>query len=55
MDARLNGIKQVGLEQVKLVKQFRAGQADGKKGDQNTLVSLLLSINCVAAGLGWTG
>lgn len=55
MDARLHGIKQVGLEQVKLVKQFRAGQADGKKGDQNTLVSLLLSINCVAAGLGWTG
>ena len=54
MQARLHGIKQVGLEQVKLVKQFRDTQST-QTANQNNLVSLLLSINCVAAGLGWTG
>lgn len=54
MSARLGGIKQVGLEQVKLVQQFRDTQAT-QTSSQNHLVSLLLSINCVAAGLGWTG
>lgn len=54
MQARLRGIKQVGLEQVKLVKQFRDTQST-QTASQNNLVSLLLSINCVAAGLGWTG
>jgi phosphoenolpyruvate carboxylase len=54
MQSRLHGIKQVGLEQVKLVKQFRDSQST-QTASQNNLVSLLLSINCVAAGLGWTG
>lgn len=54
MNARLDGIKQVGLEQVKLVQQFREARAKGTS-TQDHLVSLLLSINCVAAGLGWTG
>ena len=38
-----------GMEQVELVKNFRAS------GDEEQLVGLLLSINCVSAGLGWTG
>ena len=50
-------LKQVGLEQVALLREFREHRDQG--GDdatlQKTLVPLLLSINCVAAGLGWTG
>ena len=42
-------LKQVGLAQVELTKRFR------EKGKQEDLVALLLSINCVSAGLGWTG
>ncbi len=54
MSARIHGIKQIGLEQVKLVKQFRDPDST-KVTAQANLVPLLLSINCVAAGLGWTG
>ena len=54
MTARINGIKQIGLEQVKLVKQFRDPDSTTSNAQEN-LVPLLLSINCVAAGLGWTG
>ncbi len=54
MVARIDGIKQIGLEQVKLVQQFRAPDSS-EKSQQSNLVPLLLSINCVAAGLGWTG
>ncbi|MEM8844139.1 MAG: phosphoenolpyruvate carboxylase [Pseudomonadota bacterium] len=54
MTARVDGIRQIGLEQVKLVKQFRALKEDDTTVKVN-LVALLLSINCVAAGLGWTG
>ena len=46
----LNG---VGSEQVRLVKKFRASK--NEKEAHKTLVSLLLSINCISAGLGWTG
>ncbi len=42
-------LKQAGMEQVKLVQRFR------KTGDRDDLIPLLLSINCVSAGLGWTG
>ena len=42
-------LKQVGLAQVELVKRFR------EQGKQEDLIALLLSINCVSAGLGWTG
>jgi phosphoenolpyruvate carboxylase len=42
-------LNQVGKEQVELVQRFR------KTGDQEDLIPLLLSINCVSAGLGWTG
>ena len=54
MVTRIDGIKQIGLEQVKLVKQFRE-PGSIEKTKQSDLVPLLLSINCVAAGLGWTG
>ncbi len=42
-------LKEVGLAQVELIKRFR------EQGGQENLVALLLSINCVSAGLGWTG
>ena len=46
----LNG---VGIEQVRLVKKFRTTK--NQKQAHKELVSLLLSINCISAGLGWTG
>ena len=46
----LNG---VGMEQVRLVEQFRS--AKNEKEGHDDLMSLLLSINCISAGLGWTG
>ncbi|MBI1731896.1 MAG: phosphoenolpyruvate carboxylase [Gammaproteobacteria bacterium] len=42
-------LKQVGLVQTRLVRQFR------ERRDHADLIPLLLSINCVSAGLGWTG
>ena len=42
-------LNQVGMEQVELVHRFR------KSNNQEDLIPLLLSINCVSAGLGWTG
>ena len=51
---RLPVLDQVGREQVRLIRRTREAKGAGgvRKGD---LVPLLLSINCVAAGLGWTG
>ncbi len=43
----------VGLLQVKLVEKFRSRNND--KDKSNDLVPLLLSINCISAGLGSTG
>jgi phosphoenolpyruvate carboxylase len=54
MKRRLGIINQVGHEQVKLIERFRNADKNDK-ARQEHLVSLLLSINCVAAGLGWTG
>jgi phosphoenolpyruvate carboxylase len=51
---RLPSINQVGREQVKLVKFFRGTNKEDQE-QQKKLVSLLLSINCIATGLGWTG
>ena len=42
-------LRQVGLAQVDLLKKYREGK------DKEDLVPLLLSINCISAGLGWTG
>ena len=49
LNRRSNALMKAGMEQVELVKNFRQG------GDEEELVGLLLSINCVSAGLGWTG
>jgi phosphoenolpyruvate carboxylase len=49
---RLPIINQVGREQVRLLRRFREAPAEDQQGG---LVPLLLSINCIAAGLGWTG
>lgn len=46
-------LSSVGMEQVRLVEQFRS--AKNQKEAHDDLVSLLLSINCISAGLGWTG
>ncbi len=51
---RLNSLNQVGIEQAELVKKFRDDQSS-VEDRQDVLVSLLLSINCVAAGIGSTG
>jgi phosphoenolpyruvate carboxylase len=51
---RLAIINQVGHEQVKLIERFRKTEKNDP-ARQEYLVALLLSINCVAAGLGWTG
>lgn len=46
-------LHQSGLEQVKLVNEFRNRHKDDDPLDD--LIPLLLSINCISAGLGWTG
>ncbi len=51
---RLKSLNQVGIEQAELVKKFRNEQHKAEDR-QNILVPLLLSINCVAAGIGSTG
>src|SRR5680860_296393 len=54
LERRLDTINQVGHQQVKLIKRFR-GIDKEDPARQEYLISLLLSFNCVAAGLGWTG
>ena len=49
LERRGDILRQVGLAQVELVKRFR------EQGRQTDLIALLLSINCISAGLGWTG
>ncbi len=46
-------LAKVGLLQVKLVERFRS--RTDEKGQLSDLVPLLLSINCISAGLGSTG
>ena len=54
LDARLTLLNHVSHEQIDLIRRFRAGDPDKPKRTAD-LVPLLLSINCVAGGLGWTG
>jgi len=54
LERRLDTINQVSHQQVKLIKRFR-GIDKEDPARQEYLISLLLSFNCVAAGLGWTG
>lgn len=51
---RQETLYQIGLEQVSLIKTFRAAKANDTYS-QDDLIPLLLSINCIASGLGWTG
>jgi phosphoenolpyruvate carboxylase len=53
LDRRNTILQQAGVEQARLVKQFRARSESNSPLDD--LIPLLLSINCVSAGLGWTG
>lgn len=50
---RLPVLESAGRQQVELIRQFRSERATGTK-IQDDLVPLLVSINCIAAGLGWT-
>jgi len=50
---RLPTINQVNREQVELLRRFRATTSDAEREDMKA--TLLLSINCIAAGLGATG
>ncbi len=45
-------LRQVGLQQVKLIRHLRA---NGTSSEWDELLPLLLSINCISTGLGWTG
>ena len=51
LSRRLPIIDRVSAEQVDLIRLCR----EEERPDTENLVPLLLSINCVAAGLGWTG
>lgn len=51
---RLPIINQVGYQQVKLINRFRNSK-EAEDARQQHLVALLLSINCLASALGWTG
>jgi phosphoenolpyruvate carboxylase len=53
IDGRLAMLNRAGAEQVELLRRVRARPAAST--DSEDFVPLLLSINCVAAGLGWTG
>ncbi len=54
LNRRLPVINQIGKEQVVLIRQFRTSKKTGAE-KQKELIPLLLSINCIASGLGWTG
>jgi phosphoenolpyruvate carboxylase len=49
LNRRRDILRQTGLAQARLVGSFR------RRKDREVLIPLLLSINCVSAGLGWTG
>ena len=53
LSRRRPALRQAGLEQVRLLREFRNRRGD--KAAQDDLIPLLLSINCISAGLGWTG
>jgi phosphoenolpyruvate carboxylase len=53
VDGRLAMLNRAGAEQVELLRRVRARPAAFTENED--FVPLLLSINCVAAGLGWTG
>ncbi len=54
LESRQPMFDQVSREQSELIRRFRAGKGE-TPGKSEDFIPLLLSINCVAAGLGWTG
>jgi phosphoenolpyruvate carboxylase len=53
LDSRLPMLNRASRQQVELLRRVRSRAPGADAGED--LVPLLLSINCVAAGLGWTG
>ena len=53
LDSRLPMLNRASRQQVELLRRVRSRAPGSDAGED--LVPLLLSINCVAAGLGWTG
>jgi phosphoenolpyruvate carboxylase len=53
LDSRLPMLNRASRLQVELLRRVRASESSPDAGED--FVPLLLSINCVAAGLGWTG
>ena len=53
LSQRLPVINEVNREQVELLRRFRSAQDEAQKEDVK--VPLLISISCIAAGLGATG
>ena len=53
LDSRLPMLNRASRQQVELLRRVRARRAGSDASED--FVPLLLSINCVAAGLGWTG
>ncbi len=54
LDSRLPMLNRVSIEQVELIRRFRVPKQQAMAQNED-FVPLLLSINCVAAALGWTG
>jgi len=54
LDRRLALLAEAGRRQVDWLAQLRSHRREGQLR-QDDLVPLLLSINCAASGLGWTG
>ena len=54
LSRRLPALNRIGRAQVELFRRFRATR-EREAPREEQLVPLLVSINCVAAGLGWTG
>ena len=55
LSRRLPPLKRLGLEQVKLLRRFRDVGAKEQQLRDEHQHPLLVSIGCIAAGLGWTG
>jgi phosphoenolpyruvate carboxylase len=53
LDSRLPMLNRASRQQLELLRRVRSRAPGADAGED--LVPLLLSINCVAAGLGWTG
>ncbi len=53
LDDRLPTVNQVNLEQVELLRRFRSAQDETAR--ELIKIPLLLSISCIASGLGATG